>query len=240
MNRIFMIASGKGGTGKSIFASNLAQTLAFKGHRTALIDMDMGLRTLDLYLGAQNSAVFDMYDVISGVCDLSSAIIQTDYSDNLSLIAACQSRDHEKFSGDGLAAVLSELMGEYEFVILDCPPGFGEVIEVCSTCADCAILVVNPDYASVRDADAVEDYLIRQGMYSRCYVVNRIVPELAVRGAEMSVSEIDAALKCDLLGMIPEDPNFRASIHEGMPVVCMRDTYIAGNFDKIADRLVSR
>lgn len=232
-----MTLSGKGGTGKSMFAVNLASTLAISGKKTLLIDMDIGLRTLDLYLGVQNETVFDLSDILNGLCTSEKAIVKAEPSDKLFVIAACQSRDDTAVSEDSLSSFLSEINREYDYIIFDCPPGLGHIIDACSRFSDLAILVINPNYVSVRDAEAAEDLLIRSGLMNRRYVLNRIAPYLAEIGAEMEPEQVDARLKCGMIGMIPEDDNIRASTNAGIPIVAKRDTYISRNFDRIADRI---
>lgn len=240
MTKRIMITAGKGGTGKSMFAVNLGATLACKGKNVILLDMDMGLRTLDLYLGVQDEAIFDMNDAISGICELDRAIIYANLPWKLSLLAARQSTNNRELTEESLATLLRTLEEAYgyEYMIMDCPPGLGPVTDICAANADLAIMVLTPDYAAVRDADAVEDRLIRDGVFDRRYVINRMIPSLIERDIEMQTTEIDGRLKCGMLGMIAEDENIRASTNMGTPIVAMRGTYISDNFDNMADRLI--
>ncbi|MBR0374429.1 MAG: AAA family ATPase [Mogibacterium sp.] len=238
MSKRIIVVSGKGGTGKSTFAVNTALSLAYRKYRTLLLDMNTGLRTLDLYLGVQDRAIYDIYDVICGRCGMEQALLTSVYSPYLGLIPACQTRDVE-ISTEQLRSFLDGAASRYDFVILDCPPGIGGRIDACVPCADAAAIVLTSDYAAVRDADATEDYLIRSGIMNRGYIVNRMMPALIQSGIEPDVSVIDTRLKCRMLGMIAEEESIRAATSAGVPVVTIRDSYIAQNFDRITDRLMS-
>ena len=99
------------------------------------------------------------------------------------------------------------------------------------------ILVTTPENAAVRDADGLEDRLIRCRVMKRCYVLNRVDPDLILNKLEPHIKEVDRRFRCEMLGMISEDVNFRAASDAGVPVVLKRDSYIAENFNKMADRL---
>ena len=205
MSKTIYITSGKGGTGKSTFAANLGLTLAYMGKRVILLDMNMGMRDLDLYIGVQNEAIFDIYDVIMRTCEPKDAIIHSNFAD---------------------------------VVIMDGAPGINRAVDLCHSSADEVIIVTTPDYAAIRDADAIEDRLIKCEIMNRHYVINRMMPVSEDLGCGPGLAEIDLRFRSELLGVIMEDENIRASCNIGIPIVAKRDTYIARNFNKIAERVI--
>lgn len=240
MSKTIMIASGKGGTGKSMISVNLGLALQNSGHSTIVVDMDFCMRTLDLYLGAQNRALFDMGDVINGTCCIDKALIDFPDLSGLRLMPASQAMGDADIVPESVEKVIEELNGSAEYIILDCAPGICRMNALCMDAADYVILVVTPDYASIRDAEAVEDKLLRNGVFGRSYIVNKIMPYLVEKKCEPDYREIDERLKCGMLGMILYDDNIRASTNIGVPIVAKKDTYITQNFERISERLIAK
>ena len=228
MSKTIYITSGKGGTGKSTFAANIGLTLAYMGKRVILLDMNMGMRDLDLYLGVQNEAIFDVYDVI----------IHSNFVDKLAIIPAHQGGNWIDISRADIDELIEHLKGEYDIVIMDGAPGINRAVDLCHSSADEVIIVTTPDYSAIRDADAIEDRLIKNEIMNRHYVLNRVMPVSDDLGCGPSLVEIDLRFRSQLLGVIMEDENIRASCNIGIPIVAKRDTYIARNFDKIAERMI--
>ena len=238
MSKTIYITSGKGGTGKSIFAANIGLTLAYMGKRVILLDMNMGMRDLDLYLGVQNEAIFDVYDVIMRTCEPRDAIIHSNFVDKLAIIPAHQGGNWIDISRADIDELIEHLKGEYDIVIMDGAPGINRAVDLCHSSADEVIIVTTPDYSAIRDADAIEDRLIKNEIMNRHYVLNRVMPVSDDLGCGPSLVEIDLRFRSQLLGVIMEDENIRASCNIGIPIVAKRDTYIARNFDKIAERVI--
>ena len=238
MSKTIYITSGKGGTGKSIFAANIGLTLAYMGKRVILLDMNMGMRDLDLYLGVQNEAIFDVYDVIMRTCEPRDAIIHSNFVDKLAIIPAHQGGNWIDISRADIDELIEHLKSEYDIVIMDGAPGINRAVDLCHSSADEVIIVTTPDYSAIRDADAIEDRLIKNEIMNRHYVLNRVMPVSDDLGCGPSWVEIDLRFRSQLLGVIMEDENIRASCNIGIPIVAKRDTYIARNFDKIAERVI--
>ena len=238
MSKTIYITSGKGGTGKSTFAVNIGLTLAYMGKRVILLDMNMGMRDLDLYLGVQNEAIFDVYDVIMRTCEPRDAIIHSNFVDKLAIIPAHQGGNWVDISRADIDELIEHLKSEYDIVIMDGAPGINRAVDLCHSSADEVIIVTTPDYSAIRDADAIEDRLIKNEIMNRHYVLNRVMPVSDDLGCGPSLVEIDLRFRSQLLGVIMEDENIRASCNIGIPIVAKRDTYIARNFDKIAERMI--
>lgn len=237
MSRKVMIASGKGGTGKSMAAINLACSLAHRGERVILVDLCCGMRTLELYLGLEYKALWDICDVINGTCELATAVLPVEGAWGLFFLPATQKCSYPELDSASFKALLDRLSMMFSYIIMDCPPGAGSLVELASECCDEAILVLTPDYAALRDAEVIEDMLLSHEVMSRRYIVNMVSSELLEKGSGIPIAELDRGLRCSPLGIIPFDNNIRASLAEGVPIVMKRDSYIAENFEKMAERL---
>jgi len=154
--RIIVVTSGKGGVGKTTSSASFSSGLALRGHKTAVIDFDVGLRNLDLIMGCERRVVYDLINVINGEATLNQALIKDKHTDNLFILPASQTRDKEALSEDGVERVLNDLvkMG-FEFIICDSPAGIEHGALMALTFADEAIIVTNPEVSSVRDSDRI-------------------------------------------------------------------------------------
>src|SRR5436853_6653560 len=109
MAKIVVVTSGKGGVGKTTTSASFASGLALAGHKTAVIDFDVGLRNLDLIMGCERRVVYDLINVIHHEAKLTQALIKDKQCDNLFVLAASQTRDKEALTQEGVARVLDEL-----------------------------------------------------------------------------------------------------------------------------------
>lgn len=238
MGKVLLVASGKGGTGKTMFSVNMGVTLAQRGYRVMLIDMDMGLRNMDLYLGMENRVVYNIMDVLSGICRISKATIKVDGFDNLFFMAASPRKDERDITPLHMDVLCYKLKQIFDFVIIDCPAGIGDMVDVSIPASDKAIIVTEPELAASRDADVTERYLIENGLTDTCVVANRVNFELMKQGLLPSLSTLMANYSGPLVGMIQEDDNIRISTNKGIPIVCKRGTYIENNFKDIVSRII--
>lgn len=235
-----MVASGKGGTGKTMFSLNFSEMLANSGYKTVVIDMNTGLRSLDLASGIENRSIFDVCDIIKEVTDVDNTIVHPAYNDNLGIIPGCQDIKSKKTILKGIHSLTDMLINRYgyDFVVLDCPPGISSSIDACAEASNDVIIVLTPEAASLRDADALEDHIMRRYAINRYYVLNNVMYDLLDRNLELPPNIIDSRIKSKLLGIIQTDINIRMSMNMGVPVVLKRNSYIAGNFLKIIKRYI--
>lgn len=240
MGRVIMVVSGKGGTGKTMFSLNFSEMLANSGYKTAVIDMNTGLRSLDLASGIENRSIFDVCDIIKEVSGIDNTIVHPAYNDNLGIIPGCQDIQSKKIITKGIHSLTDMLINQhgYNFVVLDCPPGISDQIDACAEASNDVIIVLTPEAASLRDADAVEDHIMRRFAISRYYVINNVMYDLLDRNLEISPHIIDSRMKSKMLGIIQTDINIRMSMNMGVPVVLKRNSYIANNFMKIIKRYI--
>lgn len=237
MGKSILIASGKGGTGKTMFAVNLGATLVNKGKKVLIIDMDLGLRNLDLYLGVENNVVYDVYDVMTGVCRIRQAIIQDKRFENLNMMSASPNKEDGSLTPLHMKVLCDKLKDKYDYILIDAPSGIDDGVTIASAGADMAIIVTNPEYSAIRDADALDRELLRLGLEERYVVLNKIVADLINLGYAPSLMEVTELLRPTLIGAIQFDENIQISTNLGIPIVLKENTYIKANFDKIASRI---
>ena len=237
MGKVIVVASGKGGTGKTMFSVNLGATLAKQGNQVVLIDLDMGLRNLDLYFGLENKVVYDVHDVLTGVCKIKQALIRDKRFHNLYVMASSPDRIGEDLSPLHMKVLCEKLKEEYDFVIIDAPSGIDDGMVMAMSGADEAILVVTPDHSAIRDADNIDRQMVEMGLTKRFLVINNVDMELMERGYVPRIAEITDTLKPELIGVIQSDPNIRISTNLGIPIVIKDGTYIEETFRNIAARI---
>src|SRR4051812_5751564 len=155
MGRVLVVTSGKGGVGKTTSTAALGAALAESGGSVAVVDFDVGLRNLDLVMGAERRVVFDLINVIQGVAKLQQALIRDKRLDNLWLLPASQTRDKDALTEEGVARVIGELSERYDWVICDSPAGIERGAILAMRHADAAVIVTNPEVSSVRDSDRI-------------------------------------------------------------------------------------
>jgi len=165
--RVIVITSGKGGVGKTTTTANLGVALASMGEKVAVMDADIGLRNLDLALGLENRIVYDIVDVVEGRAKLSQAMIKHKRHQNLSLLPAAQTRDKSAVTTRQMQQLVADLQEEgYTFILIDCPAGIEQGFKNATAGASEAIVVTNPEMASVRDSDRIIGLLEAQELWS--------------------------------------------------------------------------
>ncbi len=240
MGRVFLIASGKGGTGKSMFAVNFGATLAGRGSSVVLVDMDLGLRNLDLYFGLENHVVYDVYDVLTGVCRIKQALIRDKRFDDLYLMAAPPSRDDGTLTPLHLQVLCEKLKNTYDYVIIDAPSGIDDGLVLAAAGVDAAVLITTPEYAALRDADSLDRELLHMGIQERYVVLNKVIAEMMNAGYAPRLREITSMLHPPLAGIIQYDENIQISTNLGVPIVLKPGTYIEENFQRITGRITEQ
>lgn len=238
MGKVILVSSGKGGTGKTMFSVNLGATLAKHGSRVMLLDMDMGLRNMDIYLGMENKVIYNIMDVISGICRIKKAMLKVDGFETLYFMAASPRRDDRDMTPLHMEVLCNKLKKYFDYIIVDCPAGIGELFDIAKAAADKTVIVTEPEVASLRDADTTERYLKEQGMDNIYIVINKVKIELMQAGFVPTLSEIMEMFKSPVAGLIQYDENIHISTNKGLPIVCKNGTYIEKNFMDMAVRIL--
>ncbi|MEG2709441.1 MAG: septum site-determining protein MinD [Clostridia bacterium] len=217
MGRIMVVTSGKGGVGKSTVTASLGASFAKAGRRTLLIDMDMGLRSLDVMLGLEDKVVYDLADVADGMCRIKQALLQHGTMENLFLLAAAQQRGSDALSTRDCEKVLDMLRDRFDEILIDCPAGAGRGFRNAVTGADGAILVETPDVIALRDAQRMVGLIRRMDIARPQLILNRVLPRHIAKDAPLDPRLYAERLGIPLLGIVPEDEDVPLSCAKGEP-----------------------
>ena len=225
MGQVLVVTSGKGGVGKTTSTAALGAALARGGDKVVVVDFDVGLRNLDLVLGAERRVVFDLINVIHGVAKLTQALIRDKRLDNLCLLPASQTRDKDALTDSGVADVITELRTKFDWIICDSPAGIERGATLAMRHADAAIIVTNPEVSSVRDSDRIIGLLDsktvkaeRGEQVDKHLLITRYHAARAARGEMLSIEDVLEILSIPLLGIIPESQEVLRASNLGSPV----------------------
>lgn len=238
MSQVIVITSGKGGVGKTTTTANLGVGLAQAGKKVVLIDTDIGLRNLDVVLGLENRIVYDLVDVVTGVCTPKQAAIKDKRYDGLFLIPAAQTKDKDAVSIEQMKELCEKLKKDYDFVIIDCPAGIEQGFKNAIAGADKALVVTTPEVSAVRDADRIIGLLEANEIEDHYLVINRIRPDMVKRGDMLNIDDIMDILNIDLIGIIPDDQDIIISTNKGEPAVTDSKSMAGQGYRNITQRLM--
>ena len=234
--KVIVITSGKGGVGKTTATASIGAALALEGKQVAVVDMDIGLRNLDVVMGLENRIVFNVVDAVKGKCKIRQAAIKDRRIENLYLIPASQSDNKDILTPDAMVRFCKELRKEFDYVLLDCPAGIERGFENSVTPADEALVICTPEISSIRDADRVIGLLYARSITPKL-IVNRIVPEMVESGDMLSHEDVVEVLSIELLGLVEMDTQVVISTNTGIPLVLQKDSNAGQAFRRIAMRL---
>ncbi len=236
--RAIVITSGKGGVGKTTTTANLGAAFAALGKKTLVIDGDIGLRNLDVIMGLENRIVFNLVDVIKGVCRPEQAIIKSKKSNNLYLLPASQTDDKDVINPEEMATLIKKLKQEYQFVIVDSPAGIEQGFRNACAGADQALLVTTPEVSAIRDADRVIGLLSAQGIEPQV-IINRVDRDLVRRGDMLSPRDVIDILGIEQIGLVMKDDYIVISANTGEPAVYNKKSKAGLAYMAIAERIIS-
>ena len=205
MSQAWMIASGKGGVGKTTITAALGAALSKADLSCAVLDADIGLRNLDLLLGLENYVVYDVLDVIRKDCKLKQALIQDHKNPSLALVPASQMGKPADLKENALGNVVKKLKKRFSYVFLDAPAGLGQSLMPVLHSADHTLLITTPDDVAIRDAERLISLLEENDKPRPMLIVNRVYPELVRNGKMYSPRTVSNILDVPLLGYIPND-----------------------------------
>ena len=247
MSKIIVVTSGKGGVGKTTTSASFSSGLALKGHKTVVIDFDVGLRNLDLIMGCERRVVYDLINVIHNEANLNQALIKDKQCDNLFVLAASQTRDKDALSQDGVEKILKDLgdMG-FDYIVCDSPAGIESGALMAMHFADEALVVTNPEVSSVRDSDRILGMLssktkraIEGGEAIKEHLlITRYNPNRVEDGQMLSLEDIQDILRIDLIGVIPESETVLQASNQGIPAVHMANTDVSEAYKDVIDRFL--
>jgi septum site-determining protein MinD len=225
MAKVLVVTSGKGGVGKTTSTAALGAALAQAGQKVAVVDFDVGLRNLDLVMGAERRVVFDLINVVQGVAKLSQALIRDKRLETLWLLPASQTRDKDALTEEGVASVINDLRDKFDWVICDSPAGIERGATLAMRFADTAVIVTNPEVSSVRDSDRIIGLLdsktekAEKGQrIDKHVLITRYDAQRAARGEMLNIEDVLDILSTPLLGIIPESEEVLRASNLGSPI----------------------
>ncbi len=228
MAKVVVVTSGKGGVGKTTSTAALGAALAQSGANVVVVDFDVGLRNLDLVMGAERRVVFDLINVVQGDAKLPQALIRDKRIDTLSLLPASQTRDKDALTSEGVQKVIADLREKFDWVICDSPAGIERGAVMAMRHADIAIVVTNPEVSSVRDSDRIIGLLDSKtekaengDRIEKHLLLTRYDPARAARGEMLNVEDVLEILSIPLLGIIPESEEVLRASNLGSPVTLL-------------------
>jgi septum site-determining protein MinD len=243
MSKVIVVTSGKGGVGKTTSTASIGAALAQTGKRVCVVDFDIGLRNLDLVLGAERRVAYDLNNVAQGDATLKQALIRDKRIDTLHLLAASQTRDKDALTDEGVERVINELRAGFDWVICDSPAGIERGALLAMRFADKAVVVTNPEVSSVRDSDRIIGLLDSK---TRCaergermdkqLLLTRYDHSRCSRGEMLSVADVLDILAIPLLGIIPESTDILRASNLGAPVTINSAASVAGRAYRDAAR----
>ncbi|MFJ4068508.1 septum site-determining protein MinD [Pseudomonas sp. NPDC089996] len=248
MAKILVVTSGKGGVGKTTTSAAIGTGLALRGHKTVIVDFDVGLRNLDLIMGCERRVVYDFVNVVNGEANLQQALIKDKRLENLYVLAASQTRDKDALTLEGVENVLMELKKEFEYVICDSPAGIEKGAHLAMYFADEAIVVTNPEVSSVRDSDRMLGILSSKSRRSENneepikehLLITRYNPERVVNGEMLSIDDVTDILAIKLKGVIPESQAVLKASNQGIPVILDDQSDAGQAYSDTVDRLLGK
>ena len=238
MSTAIVITSGKGGTGKTSLTAGVGSCLAALGKQVLCIDMDVGLRNLDLSLGLSDRALMDFTDVLCWRCTLERAATPHPVIQGLSLITAPVTLPSQPLSQPAMRDLLRQARERYDFILMDSPAGLGEGFQLACCGADRAVVVSTTDASALRDAQRTVT-LLRGNIPKIHLVVNRIQPKL-LRRLHTTIDDAMDTAGLPLLGIVPEDPQVMLCANREEPLILHASRGAAVAYLNIAKRLLGQ
>ena len=249
MAKNIVVTSGKGGVGKTTTSASFAAGLALRGHKTAVIDFDVGLRNLDLIMGCERRVVYDLINVIQNEAALHQALIKDKQCPELYVLAASQTRDKDALTVHGVKKVLDDLAAmDFEYIVCDSPAGIENGAMMAMHFADEALVVTNPEISSVRDSDRILGMLASKTQRAidgaapvkEHLLITRYNPNRVDQGQMLSLDDIQDILRIGLIGVIPESDVVLQASNQGLPTIYMEGSDVSEAYKDMIDRFLGQ
>ena len=233
--KVTMVASGKGGTGKSTLAVLMGSRMAAAGRKVLLIELDSGLRSVDIISGVYGKTVYDIEDVLCGRCEGSKAVVESPIYPGLSVISAPY--EGGAVRAEALAVLTDRMTDFFDEILIDTAAGMGEAFRAAAKVSDRALLVLTPDPVALRDGRIVADALLDSGLREVRLVVNRVNRNM-LSLLRMTIDDVMDRSGLPLIGIVLEDADVPLAAACGMSLLrYSRRAYAATAYRKIARRI---
>lgn len=227
------ITSGKGGVGKSSISIGLGSVLARKGYRVCLVDMDLGLKNLDIMMGLENRVFYDMIDVGQGKCSLNQALVKSKNEENLWLIPVSKSVTLNRLNEEIILNILDELKTKFDYILLDTAAGIESGFTYATHLADRFIVVTTLDQTSLQDADRIIGLLMKENAQKIQCIVNRMNPQYISKGISLKLMNALEWLSVECIGVVYEDEQIMKGYNHGHPSVSNEHSKASECFESI-------
>ena len=247
MAKIIVVTSGKGGVGKTTTSASFSSGLALRGHKTVVIDFDVGLRNLDLIMGCERRVVYDLINVVNGEASLNQALIKDKNCENLYIIPASQTRDKDALTLNGVETILNDLVqAGFDYIVCDSPAGIEKGALTALYFADEALIVTNPEVSSVRDSDRILGILSSKSKRAEearepvkeHLLITRYSAGRVDKGEMLSVEDVQEILRVPLLGVIPESQTVLQASNSGTPAIHLKGSDVADAYSDVVARFL--
>ena len=242
MGKVWIIASGKGGVGKSTVTAATASALAGMQLKVCIVDADVGLRDQDAILGLENRVVYDLIDVCRRDCELTDALMAHPDHPQLHLLPAAQFARAKDLDPRAFRKVIATLKAQFDHVLIDCPAGIGRGLRgLMSAACDETVIVCTPDDVCIRNAERAATLFRDSLLPSPWLIVNRLDAQLIRAGEMYAASVVAETLDLPLLGEVPEDPTVYRALIRHMPLIrcdCEAQRALSRIAQRMADRSV--
>ena len=233
MGEALLIASGRGGAGRSVIAANVAAGLARLGYHVALVDGCVGMRSLDIMLGLENSAIYDMQDLAEGLCAPRQALMAVPGEPRLELLNAPPLTTPSELGAAAFRAAVDRVRNNHRYVVIDGPAGVDTLFQMAlSVCARALVVTRLDDPIALRAAERAAQYMRGAGMGDLRLIVNHLSPEIAGEEGEYPSQAAARRLDAPLIGLVPEDEALTAT-----PPLARPGTPLGRIFEDIARRV---
>jgi len=244
---IVVVTSGKGGVGKTTSSAAIATGLALCGHKTVVIDFDVGLRNLDLIMGCERRVVYDFVNVINKEATLKQTLIKDKRTENLYILPASQTRDKDALTKEGVQLVMDELSQSFDYIVCDSPAGIEKGAMMALYFADTAVIVTNPEVSSVRDSDRILGILSSKSRRAELgldpikehLLITRYSQSRVKSGDMLSIEDIQEILAIPLLGVIPESKDVLSASNSGVPITLFDQSEASHAYRKAVAQLLN-
>ncbi|MBE6896389.1 MAG: septum site-determining protein MinD [Ruminococcaceae bacterium] len=239
MGKLIVVASGKGGVGKTTLTANLAACLAERGNRVLAVDCDIYLKNLDIVFGMSDDHIWDSSDVYAGRCTVDDAIVHVNGKERLYLLSApLRSPDDPDGLSEFLLKTAKKLLddNEYDYIVMDCPSGIGRGIDSFFTRGSHVIVVATPDVTSIHDAERVAAAAY-ESHANVSLVVNRVRAKAIENGTAPNIDDVIDRVSVRLIGLIPEDSKTSEALNAEQLVIDIKRARSKKAYVNIAARI---